>query len=332
MKKNELTLILIVSLIAFSSCNTISNDVTGDGVDKITIYGNVIDRSTGEALYNVLIQEKNKVGGSTVTGNDGNYEFTLPLDGKSHGVFTLVASKSLYSDAEYELSLDNVDKGRKIRVDFQLETGVYHVEGTVTDINGKPLSNVLIKETYNNTGTSVYSDKSGYYKLDLLPYSETSNKYVLTASVKDYYSDEYTLNFTEKDYGRISTINFQLETSVKQYKYCYIEGYVKAFPGSKVSPYEPIANVLISVYKHKEKSNIDYSNLVTSALTNEKGRCHIDLPIDDEYPYYTITADKSNWYFMEHESGNTWYDYKTLQLNSNMEGQTFQISWQGYHP
>lgn len=315
------------SLIGLASCK--KEDKAEDVVNQITIYGNVIDRTTGKPLYNVLIKEKNNVGGSTVTGNDGNYEYILPLNGKSNGIFTFVASKSLYSEAEYELRLnEDADKGRKIRVDFQLELGVFHIEGKVTDIIGKPLSNVLIKETYRKTGISTYSDDKGNYSLDLFPYSDSSNKYILSASIENYYSDEYTLSFTEKDYGRTSTVNFQLSSSVKPIKYCYIKGNVTAFPGSRYAN-QPIANVLIEGFKHKDKNTIG-TNLIVSTYTDVNGNYTIKQPIDKDYPYYTYKASKSNWHMCEHQINNTWYSTKTLQITEDMENQTFYINWQGY--
>ena len=295
-------------------------------VNEVTIYGNVIDRATGQPLYNVLIQEKNKVGGSTVTGNDGNYEFTLPLNGSSNGKYYLVASKSLYLGAEYELSLNNVDKGRAIRVDFQLEMGVYHIKGKVTDADGKPLSNVLIKETYQNTGNSVYSDNDGDYNLDVYPYSERDNRYTLIATKTDYYPQEYTLNFTKEDYGRTTTVNFQLTTSVKPVKYCYIKGNVTASYASVLFNNQPVGNVLIKGFKHKEKNSIDWSNLEVSAYTDSYGNYTIEQPIDEEYPYHTYMAEKQYWYMYIYESRHE-YTEKTILVNESAEGQTFYIDW-----
>ena len=94
MKKNIFFTCLCCMLIGLASCE--KKDATNeDSVHEITIYGNVIDRTTGQPLYNVLIQEKNNVGGSTVTGNDGNYEFTIPLHAGSAGNYYLIASKDL---------------------------------------------------------------------------------------------------------------------------------------------------------------------------------------------------------------------------------------------
>lgn len=330
MKKLLLFLVCFVSIvIGLASCSepNVPNGQNNSS-DEITIYGNVIDRATGQPLYNVLIQEKNKVGGSTVTGSDGNYEFTLPLNGRSNGVFTIVASKSLYSDAEYELYLNNVDGGRNIRVDFQLETGVYYIEGKVTDTNGSPLSYVLIKETYHNVGNSVYSDNNGNYKMELYPYSENSNKYVLTASATDYYSEEYTLNFTPKDFGRTSTVNFQLTSSIKPVIYCYMKGTVITTVGSRW-PNKPVGYVLIECFKHTDKNTIG-SNLIVSGYTDSQGNCKLKVPIDNDFPYYTFQASKSHWAIWEREEGNTIYSRKTLQINENMENQTFYINWKAY--
>ena len=319
-------LYICCSLFLFSSCEK-NDGVSNGAVDEITIYGNVIDRATGQPLYNVLIREKNKVGGSSVTGNDGNYEFTLPLNGSSNGKYYLVASKSLYSDSEYELILGPADKGRKIKIDFQLETGVYYIKGKVTDINGTPIRNALIKETYNNTGNSVYSDKNGDYELELYPYSQSSNKYVLTASIIDYFPQEYVLNFTEKDYGRTSTVNFQLETTKKQTFYCYIEGKCKGSAGAGQYANKGIPGLTIRGYKATKS---DFSDKIMDVVTSTDsyGTYCIKQEINSNYPYhyYAPSVPYSSLRYVVECNG----DAKTsfwIELSENDANKTYRADF-----
>lgn len=289
MKQSLFFACLCSMLINLTSCEK-KDAANGDSVDEITIYGNVIDRTTGLPLYNVLIQEKNNVGGSSVTGNDGNYEFKLPLNGSSSGMFKLIATKSLYIDAQYELSLNSKDKGRKIKVDFQLEKGIYHIEGKVTDMSGAPLVGVLVKETYQNSGISTYTDDNGEYKLDLTPYSDDVNKYILTASKTNYYQQEYTINLSTKDYGRTSNVNFQLGNGV-----FHIEGKVTDQNG------QPLSDVLI-----KET----YHNMGTSAYSDHTGYYKLDLvPYSMTTNRYVLVATKTDFNQQEISLSFTTNDY-----------------------
>lgn len=112
--------------------------------DSVTVYGNVSDKTTGAPLSNVMITEENNVGGSSVTGTDGNYEFTFPLGGSSNGQYTLTATKENYSTAYYTLNMNDVDKNRRVKVDFQLtEKQVCTYMGQAL-WNGQPQPNVTI--------------------------------------------------------------------------------------------------------------------------------------------------------------------------------------------
>ena len=145
MKKLMYFACLCCVLVGLSSCDKKKEDVT----DEITVYGNVIDKTTGQPLYNVLIQEKNKVGGSTVTGNDGNYELKLPITDNSRETYVLVASKENYQSSEYELSLSKVDKSRHIKIDFQLAKNViYYDQIIITCLNCRKVLTLLSCRKY----------------------------------------------------------------------------------------------------------------------------------------------------------------------------------------
>ena len=192
----------------------VSCDSNG-ATNEITIYGNVIDRTTGQPLYNVLIQEKNKVGGSSVTGNDGNYEFTLPLEGSSNGKYYLVASKEKYSSSEYELEMNKVDKNRRVKVDFQLTKESITYTGTVVDKQNKPIVDAKISATYRdagnvfNIGTTAITSSGGTYSLELpRPQNFNQWQFNITASTTGYADLTHTLNQNVDDMGKTITLNF----------------------------------------------------------------------------------------------------------------------------
>ncbi|MBR1516312.1 MAG: carboxypeptidase regulatory-like domain-containing protein [Paludibacteraceae bacterium] len=199
--------------------------------NEITIYGNVIDRTTGQPLYNVLIQEKNKVGGSTVTGNDGNYEFTLPLNGSSDGKYYLVASKDKYSSSEYELNMSSVDKNRRVKVDFQLTKESITYTGIVLDSKNNPIFDAHISAQFSsasgsgtdyNIGSTTMTDANGKYTLELpRPHKSNSQdyppydqwKFAITATKNGYHDLTHTLNQNVDDMGKTITLNFILNSS-----------------------------------------------------------------------------------------------------------------------
>lgn len=208
-------------MVGFTSCES-KNEAT-DEIDEITIYGNVIDRTTGHPLYNVLIQEKNKVGGSTVTGNDGNYEFTLPLKGSSDGKYYLVASKDKYSVSEYELEMSQVDKNRRVKVDFQLVKESITYTGTVLDSKNQPVFDAHISAKYYNTnrerywdiGTTTMTDINGVYTMELpRPADYDQWKFAITATKSGYFDLTHTLDQNVDDMGKIITLNFILESNL----------------------------------------------------------------------------------------------------------------------
>ncbi len=207
--------ILFIACIGCILAGFVSCKEQNGAADEITIYGNVIDKATGYPLYNVLIQEKNKVGGSTVTGNDGNYEFTLPLNGSSKGRYYLVASKDQYISEEYELILSNVDKKRHVRVDFQLSPGNIIYTGRVVDEYNMPIADAVVDAQAQKGGLlgSTYTDANGQYTLKTPPVQHTG--YInwwndIVAYKPGYHTSYRSVSHTDDDIGRTYTFNFIL--------------------------------------------------------------------------------------------------------------------------
>ena len=106
-------------------------------LEEITLFGTVIDGSTGDPVQNVQIEvyraymsaeqqieDMNNGGsmgavGSTVTGSDGSYEFTVSNINRKYS-YAIIANKKQYNEGEMILSLNNVKSGGKLRYDFQL--------------------------------------------------------------------------------------------------------------------------------------------------------------------------------------------------------------------
>jgi len=216
--------------IIFASCDK-KDEVSDDAVNEITIYGNVIDRTTGLPLYNVLIQEKNNVGGSTVTGNDGNYEFTLPLkskqnssnnlfngysyeDAQNDDTYRIVASKDKYSSSEYELKMSSIGTSRRVKVDFQLTKESITYVGTVVDSKNDPIPDAHISaehysnmsERWNSVGTTAITDANGAYNMEL----SGEGQYRITASKNGYKKTEHIINQSSSDKGKTITLNFTM--------------------------------------------------------------------------------------------------------------------------
>lgn len=269
-------------LLGFISC--------ADSVsDEITIYGNIIDRTTGQPLYNVLIQEKNKVGGSTATGNDGNYEFTLPLKGSSDGKYYFVASKDKYSPSEYELKMSQVDKNRRVKVDFQLVKESITYTGTVLDTQNKPIFDAHIKAQFSeedrsgddyNIGTTTMTDINGVYTIELPRphyYNRSTNepldqwKFAITATKSGYGGLTYILNQNADDMGEVITLNFVMGSNMVT-----VSGIV-----TNNSTGTPIQNAYLIV------SYSSYGNYIGSTMTDSNGKYSILFaPRNSSYTYY----------------------------------------------
>ncbi len=304
-------------LIGMASCKK-----SDSANDEITIYGNVIDRTTGLPLYNVLIKEKNKVGGSTVTGNDGNYEFTLPLNGSSNGVYYLLASKDKYSTSEYELKMDRVDKNRRVKVDFQLTKESILYTGIVVDDQNKPIFDAHISakmsepEGYGYSywyayGTTAITDANGSYTLELpRPRRYNSDnygfvkqwKFELTASKNGFAEVVHTLNQNADDLGKEIPINFVMGSNIVT-----VSGKVTNTYGTTISNAYLVVKYYESGYKY-----------VGSTMTDSNGEYSISFTPHEYHREYYFYMDKEGY------STST----KNLELSSADVGRSYVLDFE----
>lgn len=287
MKKSVFYFAALLAVVClFSNCKK-NEDVEMD--NTITVYGNVIDRTTGLPLYNVLIQEKNQVGGSTVTGNDGNYEFTLPLNGSSSGNYYIVASKDKYSTSEYELKMSQVDKNRRVKVDFQLTSESIFYTGVVVDSKNQPIVDAMISARYSysrgpyDIGTTAITTIDGSYMLELPRPHEYNNlsepalnqwQFTITASKDGYANTQHVLNQSADDMGKIITLNFIMKTDQEQ----LAANSVTIFGTVTNTTGQPIANAEIVDYVDRNGYNL--YNTLSTVQTDSKGSYELISPTD----------------------------------------------------
>ena len=335
MKKKIFYLVCLCSItMGIVSCNH-QQEEPQNVVNEVTIYGNVIDRATGQPLYNVLIQEKNKVGGSTVTGNDGNYEFTLPLNGSSNGKYYLVASKDKYSSSEYELEMSKVDKNRRVKVDFQLTKESITYTGTVVDSKNIPIYDAHISAQYSaasgngtdyNIGSTTMTDINGVYTLELprpYPYNIKSYspydqwKFAITATKSGYVTLTHTLNQNVDDMGKTVTLNFvmksnkeeeQEEEEEEKKKQVMVVGKVTNSAGLSIS------DAHLTVYSKAHTG--DNGHYEGSTMTDTNGK-------------YSITIVPTSYLTYYFHMGKDGFDtkIKTLELSSADAGKTYTLDF-----
>lgn len=123
--------IAMLSIAVFSVFVSCDKKDKEEVVDDVTIYGTVVDATNGNpienaqiAVYKDIEEEPENTGdlgalGSSVTGSDGSFEFTISnLDRKCS--YLVLASKTGYEEGYLELSLSSLKTGGKRKCDFQL--------------------------------------------------------------------------------------------------------------------------------------------------------------------------------------------------------------------
>ena len=102
-------LLIFVSILNFNSCKPDPAEELG------SIYGVVTDKATGEPVKNANVQLRPS-GETTLTGNDGRYEFLELKDGN----YSIVVSKTEYTDLvdDYVITIEG---SKAIRRDVQIE-------------------------------------------------------------------------------------------------------------------------------------------------------------------------------------------------------------------
>lgn len=135
MKKSFLLIAMLCMALVVTFCSC-KKKKSGKTLDEVTLYGTAVDASTGDPLYNVQIElekypEIDKNGeediysefgviGSSTTGMDGSYEFTIYNVAQS-GHYGAYAEKAGYKEDEATVSFANVKSGGRVKVDFQLQ-------------------------------------------------------------------------------------------------------------------------------------------------------------------------------------------------------------------
>ena len=99
-----------------------------------TIYGTVTDYSTGQPISNASVKLRPS-GETTLTGNDGGYEFNDLKAGK----YSLLLSKAEYADLDDDYIID-LDAGKKVRRDVQMRKQVASLQ--ITDMAGNSITSL----------------------------------------------------------------------------------------------------------------------------------------------------------------------------------------------
>ncbi len=96
MKKSLLILaILFAAAFMLQACDLFNSEEEGSGISSSTIHGIVTDKATGEPIRSAGV-ELTPTGKKTVTGNEGQFEFTE----LTSGYYTLFITKTGYEDLE----------------------------------------------------------------------------------------------------------------------------------------------------------------------------------------------------------------------------------------
>ena len=152
--------LVAAALIIFCSC-------ADDKEPTCTIHGLVNDSKTGEPVRAAMVElSSTDVYGpktSTVTGNDGYFEFSeVPSWG-----YVLVFKQNNYEELFLEV---RVEPGQVVRRDVLL-TPFSKIFGVVTDLSGEPRAGTNVRLHRVSSGTpfaepfqTVQTDLSGYYE------------------------------------------------------------------------------------------------------------------------------------------------------------------------
>lgn len=140
MKKILLTAVSLIFLL-FCSCNKEEINKTG------TIFGKVTNATTGDLVKNANVT-LSPDGETTLTGNDGMYEFNNLEDGD----YSLTVSKAEYTDLIDDFIIQ-VRDGNSIRRDIQIKK--LQVDISITDVYGRAI-------TFIDFGSDLYTTTKSF--------------------------------------------------------------------------------------------------------------------------------------------------------------------------
>ena len=142
---------------------------------------------------------------------------------------------------------------------FRPEPSKTYVKGLVTDTNGNPAGNVLVKLYENGIEVSqIYTDENGFYRLDL----EEDKKYELIATTKGFSAQENI--YSDKNW--ISEEDFNLILTPHE----TVQGVVLTEEGAAAR------NTKVELFDEN-------GNVIFSSLTDENGRYQFLLDKNKEY-------------------------------------------------
>lgn len=107
-------------------------EFNSDTISEVTVYGTVFDAISGEPLKNVKIEfdylsheiQELVVISSTITGQDGCYEFLVDKVSLKETYMVMVSKQGYYDDFGL-VQFANVNNGGRVKVDLQLEKRPY---------------------------------------------------------------------------------------------------------------------------------------------------------------------------------------------------------------
>lgn len=159
MRTKDLYVIAITMFVnLFLACENYNFEDTS--AEQGSIYGTIVDFSTGEPIHNANIQLRPS-GETTLTGSDGMYEFIdIP-----EGNYSISVSKAEYTDLidDYIIKLKG---GQRMRRDLMIEkiptyiriTDMVGQDITGLDFGSNPSTNMLSFSIYNNGTVSIDCD------------------------------------------------------------------------------------------------------------------------------------------------------------------------------
>lgn len=157
--------VILVSLVAISLASLVWYGCTKDSDEDLlgTIYGTVTDYATTQPIGGVNVTLRPS-GETTLTGNDGTFEFN---DLKANK-YSLSFSKAEYADLDDDYIIE-LEAGKKVKRDVQMRKRIASLQ--VIDMNGNPLDTLdfgteesVTVKTFNlfNDGTESLTCTASY--------------------------------------------------------------------------------------------------------------------------------------------------------------------------
>ncbi len=218
---------IAIVMCVYSGCKKFDNS-SDDPDIQITIYGNVSDAESGEALSNVAISALSVDGmggavGKSVTGFDGNYEMVTKAMSFAN---VIRAEKAKYETTETQIERSGSwEKDQKYKVDIQMHKDAVTYKGTIKDTQGNLLADAKVyvyyySGSYQEGIASAFTDDNGKYEVEVPRISDGNDDSesgkkknwtnYIQASKNGYTPQTQNVSHTTADLGKTYTINFTL--------------------------------------------------------------------------------------------------------------------------